>query len=217
MVSAELLCDMRRGVTTAEDVHESWWVNGRAGVFCMMGEGGGAWSFMAGGGGGQRAHGGGRVQSCMTDGGDGWHRGGGGVLFCITGGGDGEEGGSWCDPEALDAAICARIFTIVLIVLMDDELWRLSSQSLLIALLASSLSQPLSFWNNALTICFSDVLYFNQYLHIPVVLHVLKQSLIFSKQVNDTVIECKILEIPINFAPLVSGRDTVPSLCGEDR
>ena len=62
------------------------------------------------------------------------------MLFCITGGRDGEEGGSWCDPEALDAAICACIFAIVLIVLMDDELWWLSSQSLLIALLASSLS-----------------------------------------------------------------------------
>ena len=66
-------------------------------------------------------------------------------------------------------------------------------------------------------ICFSDVLYFNQYLHIPVALHVLKQSLIISKQVNDTVIECKILEIPIDFAPLVLGRDAVLSLCSEDR
>jgi len=67
------------------------------------------------------------------------------------------------------------------------------------------------------TSALATVLHFNQYLHIPVALHILKQSVIFLQQVNDSIIECMILKFDIDSTSPVGGRDTVLSLWSEGR
>ena len=113
---------------------ENWRVIGRVGAweevlltFCTAGGQGGADSCTTGGQVG--------ADSCTTGGQGGADhcttRGQGGVDLCSADAGSedspatGDEGrmGDWRDPEEreLDAAICARIFAIVLMVLRDEE------------------------------------------------------------------------------------------------
>lgn len=103
--NAEVLRDKRRGVKAVEDVRENWQVIGRAGArgevpfrLCTIGGRGGADSCTAGAG-------------------------VGGSEGSLAGGDEGRTGDRR-DPDERepDAAICARIFAIVLMVLRDEEL-----------------------------------------------------------------------------------------------
>jgi len=131
--NAEDLRDKHRGDKALEDVRENWRVIGRSGArrevsltFCTGGRGGADSCTTEGRGRADSCttEGRGRADSCTAEGRCG-------ADSCSTGAGSedsparGDEGrmGDRRDPDKreLDAAICARIFAIVLMVLKDEE------------------------------------------------------------------------------------------------